>query len=104
MAGCYGIYLKILAALLINQCCKYSQQDSALAQEFAEHAKGETLRNVDEALAAFNNYKNSLGAKFSVADRNAIANTLNSVQYSSYATQLAKFSKGFGYYGVATDT
>jgi len=96
--------VKFTADFMAEITGKYSQQASALAQEYAEHAKGKTLRNVDEALAAFNNYKNSLGAKFSAADRNAIANALNSVQYSSYATQLAKFSKGFGYYGVATDT
>ncbi|MGC0990073.1 colicin-like pore-forming protein [Pantoea agglomerans] len=96
--------IKFTADFMAEITGKYSQQASALAQEYAEHAKGKTLRNVDEALAAFNNYKNSLGAKFSAADRNAIANALNSVQYSSYATQLAKFSKGFGYYGVATDT
>lgn len=82
---------------------RFGQQASELAQEFAEQAKGKTLRNVDEALAAFDNYKNSLGAKFSVADRNAIANALKSLEYSSYATQLAKYSKGFGYYGTATD-
>ncbi|MGV2880104.1 alveicin A bacteriocin toxin [Pantoea vagans] len=82
---------------------RFGQQASELAQEFAEQAKGKTLRNVDEALAAFNNYKGSLGAKFSVADRNAIANALKSLDYTSYATQLAKYSKGFGYYGTATD-
>jgi len=82
---------------------RFGQQAAELAQEFADNAKGKTLRNVDEALAAFNNYKNSLGAKFSVADRNAIANALKSLDYTSYATQLAKYSKGFGYYGTATD-
>ena len=34
---------------------KYSQRASALAQEFANQAKGKTLRNVDQALAAFEN-------------------------------------------------
>lgn len=90
--------------LMTEVTAKYSQQASALAQEFANQATGKTLRNVDQALAAFKNYRNSLGAKFGAADRNAFANALNLVQYSSYATQLAKFSKGFGYYGTATDS
>lgn len=96
--------VKFTAEFMSEVTAKYSQQASALAQEFANQATGKTLRNVDQALAAFENYKNSLATKFGVADRNAIANALNSVQYSSYATQLAKFSKGFGYYGTATDT
>lgn len=95
--------VKFTAEFMAEVTGKYSQQASALAQEFANQAKGKTLRDVDQALAAYNNYKNSLGAKFSVADRNAIANALNSIQYSSYATQLAKFNKAFGYYGIATD-
>lgn len=95
--------IKTTAGFMSDITSRFGQQAAELAQEFADNAKGKTLRNVDEALAAFNNYKNSLGAKFSVADRNAIANALNSIEYSSYATQLAKFSKGFGYYGTATD-
>lgn len=95
--------IKTTAGFMSDITARFGKQAAELAQEFADNAKGKTLRNVDEALAAFNNYKNSLGAKFSVADRNAIANALSSIQYSSYATQLAKFSKGLGYYGTATD-
>lgn len=95
--------VKFTADFMAQITRRYSQQASVLARDFANQAKGKTLRNVDQALAAFNKHKNALGAKFSVADRNAIANALKSIQYSSYAKQLATFSKGFGYYGIATD-
>lgn len=83
---------------------KFSQNASQLAQEFAEQAKGKTLRNVDEALAAYERYKGSLGGRYSAQDRAAIANALKSIQYSAMAEQLAKYSKGLGYYGKLADS
>lgn len=82
---------------------KYGQKASGLAQSFAAEVKGKTLRNVDEALAAFNNYKNSLGVKFSAQDRNAIDNALKSLGYANMAKQLSAYSKGLGYYGKFSD-
>jgi len=82
---------------------KYGQRATALAQELAEQAKGKTIRNVDQALAAYERYRTSLGAKFSAADRAAIINALHSVDMARMASQLSKMSKAFGYYGKAVD-
>lgn len=82
---------------------KYSEKASNLAKELANESKGKTLRNVDQAIAAFDKYKNSLGSKFSAKDRTAIANALKSLDYSHMAKELASYNKALGYYGKVTD-
>lgn len=95
--------IKLAADFYSELTGKYGQQAAALAQELAEQAKGKTIRNVDQALAAYDRYRSYLGAKFSAADRAAIINALNSVDMARMASQLSKMSKAFGYYGKATD-
>lgn len=76
---------------------------SLLAQKFAAQAKGKSIRNVDAALKAFDKYRYSLGKKFNVADRKAIAAALESRNYADMATSLNKYSRVFGYTGTFID-
>lgn len=95
--------IKLTADFYSELTGKYSQRATALAQELAEQAKGKIIRNVDQALAAYDRYRSSLSAKFSTADRAVIVNALNSVDQARMASQLSKMSKAFGYYGKAAD-
>ncbi|HGA7258585.1 TPA: colicin-like pore-forming protein [Salmonella enterica subsp. enterica serovar Virchow] len=72
---------------------KYGEKYSLIAQELAEKSKGKKIGNVDEALAAFEKYKDVLDKKFSKADRDAIVNALKSVDYSDWAKHLDQFSR-----------
>lgn len=82
---------------------KYGAKESKLAQEFADISKGKKIRGVDDALKSFEKYKNVLDKKYSVADRNAIANALASVNRAERAVSLGKFSKAFGVIGDTLD-
>lgn len=82
---------------------KYGEKSSKIAQELAEAAKGKQIRSVDEALKAFDKYKDVLNKKFSVKDREAIAKALESLDRNLMAKNLAKFSKAFGVVGKAID-
>ncbi|HDL7749426.1 TPA: hypothetical protein PXP51_001773 [Yersinia enterocolitica] len=75
---------------------KYGDNASKIAQEQADTAKGKQIRNVDEALKAFDQYKNVLNKKFSAKDREAIAKALESIDRGLMAKNLAKFSKALG--------
>lgn len=74
---------------------KYGDKFSKQAQKLAEDAKGKTLRNAPDAIKAFEKYKNVLNKKFSVADREAIAKALESLDKGEMAKQLTQFSKAF---------
>ncbi|EDR4261370.1 colicin-10 [Salmonella enterica] len=72
---------------------KYGEKYSLIAQELAEKSKGKQIGNVDEALAAFEKYKDVLDKKFSKADRDAIVNALKSFNYDDWAKHLDQFAK-----------
>lgn len=95
--------IKLTAAFYKEVTEKFGQRAAALAQELATQAKGKTIRNVNQALAAYERYRKSLGAKFSASDRTAIINALNSVDQARMASQLSKMSKAFDFYGKAAD-
>ncbi|UAN65595.1 hypothetical protein KGP16_13705 [Serratia sp. JSRIV006] len=78
---------------------RFGEQSAKVAQELADAAKGKQIRSVDEALRAFNKYKDVLNKKFSVKDREAIAKALESLNRDQMAKSLAKFSKAFNYVG-----
>ncbi|WP_029866682.1 colicin-like pore-forming protein [Pseudomonas kilonensis] len=82
---------------------RFGTQMSTLAQQMSEDAKGKVLRGADEALRAFDQYKDSLSKKFSVADRTAIANALESLDRAELAKNLNIFGKAFGYVGKGID-
>lgn len=72
---------------------KYGEKYSLIAQELAEKSKGKKIGNVDEALAAFEKYKDVLDKKFSKADRDAMINALKSFNYDDWAKHLDQFAK-----------
>ncbi|MDD2033203.1 colicin-like pore-forming protein [Pseudomonas sp. 39167] len=82
---------------------RFGTQMSTLAQQMSEDAKGKVLRSADEALRAFDQYKDNLNKKFNVTDRTAIANALESLDRSELAKNLNIFGKAFGYVGKAID-
>ncbi|CRY53586.1 Colicin-Ia [Yersinia intermedia] len=82
---------------------KYGDNASQIAQELAKAAKGKQIRNVDDALKAFDKYKDVLNKKFSLKDREAIAQALESFDRDLMAKNLAKFSKAFNYVGNTVD-
>ncbi|NWB12337.1 colicin transporter [Pseudomonas sp. D5002] len=83
---------------------RFGAQMSSLSQELAEETKGKTLRNAQEALKAFDQYKENLNKKFSSADRKAILDALESLDKAELAKNLDIFGKAFGYVGKAIDT
>ncbi|MCF4039542.1 colicin-like pore-forming protein, partial [Escherichia coli] len=90
---------------------QYGEKYSRIAQDLAEKAKGSKFSSVDEALAAFEKYKNVLDKKISKVERDAIFNAFESVNYDEWAKHLEQISKSLkvtGYlssaYDVWTDT
>lgn len=82
---------------------KYGKKAELLAKSLADKANGKTIRGVDEALAAFDRYRISLGDKFNAADRAAIVAGVQALDAANTANSLAKYSKAFGYLGNAID-
>ncbi|HEI0043636.1 TPA: pore-forming bacteriocin colicin K [Escherichia coli] len=72
---------------------QYGEKYAKIAQYLAEKSKGKKIQGVDEALAAFEKYKNVLDKKFSKVDRDAIFNALESVNYDELSKNLTKISK-----------
>ncbi|CAI1913151.1 Colicin-Ia [Serratia marcescens] len=82
---------------------KFGEQSAKVAKELADAAKGKTIKNADEALKAFEKYKDVLNKKFSVKDREAISHALESLKRDEMARNFAKFSKAFKYIGNTID-
>lgn len=72
---------------------QYGEKYAKIAQDLAEKSKGKKIQGVDEALAAFEKYKNVLDKKFSKVDRDAIFNALESVNYDELSKNLTKILK-----------
>lgn len=72
---------------------QYGEKYAKIAQDLAEKSKGKKIQGVDEALVAFEKYKNVLDKKFSKVDRDAIFNALESVNYDELSKNLTKISK-----------
>ncbi|WP_162756469.1 pore-forming bacteriocin colicin K [Escherichia coli] len=72
---------------------QYGEKYAKIAQDLAEKSKGKKIQGIDEALAAFEKYKNVLDKKFSKVDRDAIFNALESVNYDELSKNLTKISK-----------
>ncbi|WP_257228199.1 colicin-like pore-forming protein [Pseudomonas sp. NIBRBAC000502773] len=95
--------IKFTADFYKEISAKYGTLMSTLATDLAENAKGKTLRSADEALKAFEQYKDHLDKKFSAADRAAIVNALDSLDSAELAKNLNLFTKRFGAVGKALD-
>ncbi|WP_203436264.1 colicin-like pore-forming protein [Enterobacter hormaechei] len=74
---------------------KFGEKFSKEAKALAEASKGKKIRNAAEAIKAFDKYKGALNKKYGVADRQAIANALESLDKKQMAAQLSKFGKMF---------
>lgn len=72
-------------------------QAAKAAQELANTARGKTIRNADQAMAAFNRYKDVLNKKYNQADREAIAKALDATNMQTLANNLKRLSRGLGY-------
>lgn len=82
---------------------KFGDAFAKQAEALAEGAKGKKIRNAAEGIAAFNRYKDVLNKKFSVADREAVARALESMNKDQMAKQLKTFGKAFGLVGTVID-
>ncbi|QNK33256.1 hypothetical protein HF675_04140 [Serratia sp. JUb9] len=82
---------------------KFGERSTKIAQNLADSVKGKTIRNTNEALAAYEKYKGNINKKLSAADREAIATALESLNHQQMANNLIKFSKAFGYVGKSLD-
>lgn len=83
---------------------KWGDRSAKIAQELAWEAKGKQIRNMDEALKAFEKYKDVLHMKFGVKDREAISKALESLRHNEMAKNFASFSKAFYYTSKGIDT
>lgn len=72
-------------------------QISQAAKTLADSVQGKQIRNAEEAYAAFQEYGNVLNNKYSVADREAIAQALEAVDKQTLSENLVRLSKGLGY-------
>ncbi|CAI0858148.1 colicin-like pore-forming protein [Serratia quinivorans] len=95
--------VKFTADFFKETTAKYGENSAAIARELADSAKGKKLRNATEAMQTYNKYGPAIMKKFSVADRQAIARALESVNRDLVAKNLAKFSKAFGAVGYTID-
>lgn len=75
---------------------KWGDKSAEMAQELAWEVKGKQIRNADEALEAFDKYKDVLNKKFSIKDQEAISKALESLTHDEMTKNFARFSKGFG--------
>ena len=95
--------LKFTADFYKEVTAKYGEKASVLAKELADKAQGKRIRNAQQALKAFDQYKGVLDKKFSVKDRQAIANTLEALDNERMSKDLARLSKAFGSVGNVMD-
>ena len=81
----------------------YGEKAEQLANLLATQAKGKNIRNIDDALKAYEKHKTNINKKINAQDRAAIAKALESVDVKEAAKNFAKFSKGLGYVGPTMD-
>lgn len=82
---------------------RFGERASTLAKGLAQSAKGKTIRNAEQAINAFDAYKDALDKKFSAQDRQAISNALGSLDQQTLASSLSKFGKSLGFVGHMID-
>ncbi|HEJ7121883.1 TPA: colicin transporter [Serratia marcescens] len=81
----------------------YGEKAEKLAKLLADQAKGKNVRNVNDALKAYDKYKANINKKINKKDREAIAKALESVDVKQVARNISKFGKGLGYTSLAID-
>ena len=81
----------------------YGEKAEQLAKGLANQAKGKKVRNVEDALKAYDKYKANINKKINAKDREAIAKSIESVDVKQAAKNISKFGKGLGYTSLAID-
>lgn len=81
----------------------YGEKAEQLANLLANQSKGKTIRNLDDAMKAYEKHKANINKKINAQNRAAIAKALESVDVKNAAKNFTKFSKGLGYVGPAID-
>ncbi|OPL26749.1 hypothetical protein B5S45_04175 [Morganella morganii] len=74
----------------------YGDKAEQLAGALAEQAKGKKIRDIDDALKAYEKYRNNFNKKMNSEDRKAIVAALESIKSAEIAKNFTKFSKGMG--------
>ncbi|HBC0352928.1 TPA: colicin transporter [Salmonella enterica subsp. enterica serovar Napoli] len=81
----------------------YGEKAEQLAKLLADQAKGKKVRNVEDALRAYEKHKANINKKINAKDREAIAKALESVDVKQAAKNISRFGKGLGYTSLAID-
>ncbi len=74
----------------------YGDKAEQLAGALAEQAKGKKIRDIDDALKAYEKYRNNFNKKMNSEDRKAIVAALESIKSAEIAKNFTKFSKSMG--------
>lgn len=78
---------------------KYGSLAGQEAKKLAELSRGKKIRNINDALKAFDKYKDNINKKFNAKDRQAISKALQSLNMKDISNDLYKFNKAFKYSG-----
>lgn len=81
----------------------YGEKAEQLAKALADQARGKKIRNIEDALKAYEKHKADINKKINAKDRKAIAAALESVKIADIARNFTRFSKGMFYTSVAID-
>ncbi|EMB1662559.1 colicin [Escherichia coli] len=82
---------------------EFGKQASELAKELASVSQGKQIKSVDDALNAFDKFRNNLNKKYSIQDRMAISKALEAINQVHMAENFKLFSKAFGFTGKVID-
>lgn len=89
--------IKITADFYEHLTGKLSLRSSKIAKELAEASKGRQIIGVDNALKSYNKFRERLNKKYSLKDRKAITNALESINRAEMAKNFKMYSKAFGF-------
>ncbi len=82
---------------------EFGKQASELAKELASVSQGKQIKSVDDALNAFDKFRNNLNKKYSIQDRMAISKAPEAINQVHMAENFKLFSKAFGFTGKVID-
>ncbi|SQV98128.1 colicin protein [Escherichia coli] len=82
---------------------EFGKQASELAKELASVSQGKQIKSVDDALNAFDKFRNNLNKKYNIQDRMAISKALEAINQVHMAENFKLFSKAFGFTGKVID-
>ncbi|QUG75090.1 colicin [Erwinia sp. E602] len=99
----YEKAIKLTASFYKELAEKLGDRAARAAEELAISVNGKKIRNVDEALNAFDKYKDVINKKFSTKDREAITKALESIDRVELAKKFSIFSTAFKYIGNTVD-